>query len=65
MTATEARSPSWLERLNRPIDAAGLAAFRIAFGALMLFAVARFVARGWVQELYLAPSFHFTYHSFE
>jgi vitamin K-dependent gamma-carboxylase len=54
-----------LERLNRPVDAAGLAAFRIAFGAVMVFAVARFVARGWVEELYVSPSFHFTYLGFE
>jgi vitamin K-dependent gamma-carboxylase len=53
-----------LRRLNRPADPAGLAAFRGAFGALMLFAVARFVARGWVSELYLDPPFHFTYLGF-
>lgn len=65
MTGIESRSKTWLARLNRPADAAGLAAFRIAFGALMLFAVIRFVARGWVEELYLVPSFHFSYHGFE
>ena len=56
---------SLLERLNRPVDPAGIAAFRVAFGALMLFAVVRFVARGWVGELYLEPSFHFTYYGFD
>jgi vitamin K-dependent gamma-carboxylase len=65
MTATESRFARHLERLNRPADAAGLAAFRIAFGALMVFAVVRFVARGWVKELYLDPAFHFTYFGFE
>ncbi len=65
MTATETRALRLLERLNRPVDAAGLAAFRIAFGALMVFAVVRFVARGWVGQLYLDPSFHFTYFGFE
>jgi hypothetical protein len=63
--ATESRVDAVMQRLNRPVDAAGLAAFRIAFGALMVFSVARFVARGWVRELYLAPSFHFTYFGFE
>jgi vitamin K-dependent gamma-carboxylase len=53
-----------LARLNRPADAGGLAAFRIAFGALMLFAVTRFVAHGWVSELYLDPTFHFSYYGF-
>lgn len=52
-------------RLNTPRDAAGLAAFRILFGALMVGAVVRFVAKGWVEELYLAPQFHFTYLGFE
>ncbi len=56
MTATE---------LDRPVDGAGLAVFRIAFGALMLAAVIRFVARGWVGELYLSPPFHFTYLGFD
>jgi vitamin K-dependent gamma-carboxylase len=65
MTATKPRWRSLLERLNRPVDAAGLAAFRIAFGAVMVFAVVRFAARGWVKELYLGPSFHFTYLGFE
>lgn len=60
-TATE-RS---LLTLREPADALGLAAFRIAFGALTFAAVVRFVARGWVHELYLAPSFHFTYLGFD
>jgi vitamin K-dependent gamma-carboxylase len=46
-------------------DAAGLAAFRASFGAVMLLSVLRFVGRGWVDELYLAPSYHFTYWGFE
>ncbi len=68
MTATEhgrrlARRA--LAALARPVDAAGLAAFRIGFGALMLLSTLRFVAKGWISELYLAPSFHFTYLGFE
>jgi vitamin K-dependent gamma-carboxylase len=46
-------------------DAAGLAVFRALFGALMLMSVVRFVARGWVRELYLEPAFHFTYWGFD
>jgi vitamin K-dependent gamma-carboxylase len=53
------------QRLRTPVDAAGLAALRIAFGALLCFAVARFVARGWVAELLLEPASHFTYLGFE
>jgi hypothetical protein len=52
------KAVSWLER---PIDIASLAAFRILFGLLMAGAMLRFLAKGWVQELYSAPAFHFTY----
>ncbi len=53
------------ERLDAPCDAAGLAAFRVMFGALMLSAVVRFAALGWISELYATPSFHFTYLGFD
>jgi hypothetical protein len=64
-TMTAAERLGRLARLNEPVDAAGPAFFRIAFGVLMLGAVVRFVAYGWVGELYLAPSFHFTYLRFD
>lgn len=38
--------------------------FRIAFGILMLISTVRFWANGWVQEFYIAPSYHFTYWGF-
>lgn len=63
MTATE--RPGWLAGLDEPVDALGLAFFRIAFGVLMLAAVVRFVAYGWVHDLYIAPPFHFTYLGFD
>jgi vitamin K-dependent gamma-carboxylase len=67
MTATEPRpaARAVLERFARPVPAAGLAAFRCLFGALMLLSVARFAALGWIDELLLAPSFHFTYLGFD
>jgi vitamin K-dependent gamma-carboxylase len=43
------------------VDPAGLVLCRRMFGALMLVSVVRFVALGWVEQLYLAPEFHFTY----
>jgi hypothetical protein len=58
-------SRSLLPWLNQPVDAAGLAAFRLLFGGLMLASVARFALRGWIREFYLAPVFHFTYFGFE
>ncbi len=54
-----------IERLNAPRDAAGLAALRIGFGALMLIATLRTVHRGWIEELYLKPVFHFHHLGFE
>jgi hypothetical protein len=56
---------SWLERLNAARDGAGLGAFRVLFGALLCFSVARFWAYGWIDELYIRPDFHFTYFGFD
>ncbi|MEL6673068.1 MAG: HTTM domain-containing protein [Bacteroidota bacterium] len=52
-------------RLLEPTEAFPLAIFRIAFGVLMLGSQLRFLLRGWVEDLYLTPSFHFTYDGFE
>ncbi|GAB4582020.1 MAG: HTTM domain-containing protein [Anaerolineales bacterium] len=54
-----------IKRLSQPVSILPLVAFRISFGLLMLFSTVRFVAKGWVQELYLAPEFHFPYWGFE
>src|SRR5262245_2186902 len=69
-TATSRRSASsgyerWRTRLEEPCDAAGLAAFRVMFGVLMLAAVVRFTSLGWIRELYAEPAFHFTYLGFD
>ncbi|MGD8859286.1 MAG: HTTM domain-containing protein [Myxococcales bacterium] len=48
-------------QLARPVDPAGFVAFRVGFGLLASFAALRFVALGWVQELLLAPRFHFAW----
>jgi vitamin K-dependent gamma-carboxylase len=50
---------------NRAVDGAGLAAFRFGFGALMVVSTLRFVANGWIESLYLAPGYHFTYLGFD
>ena len=47
-----------------PVSAASAAAFRIAFGLLGFAAVVRFAAQGWISELFLEPSHHFTYYGF-
>jgi len=50
--------------LNRPLDAASLAAFRIAFGALLLISTLRFFAHGWVREFYGVPTHFFSHWGF-
>lgn len=51
-------------RLQRPVDLLPLAVFRLAFGAVLVLGVVRFVAKGWVRELYIDPVFHFSYWGF-
>jgi vitamin K-dependent gamma-carboxylase len=46
------------------VDAASLVLLRIAVGLLLFVSAVRFVARGWVEELLLAPGFHFHYWGF-
>jgi vitamin K-dependent gamma-carboxylase len=47
------------------VDAAGLAVFRVLFGAIGLFASVRFVAQGWVERAFIEPTFFFHYLGFE
>ena len=46
------------------MDAGSLAVFRIVFGLVGVFIVARFFAYGWIGELYIEPTHHFTYLGF-
>lgn len=55
------RARTWL---GERVSACSLAALRIAFGILMLVATIRFAAMGWIDSLYVAPSYHFTYWGF-
>ncbi len=50
--------------INKKQKAATLAAFRILFGVLMLTSLIRFLTKGWVQKLYIDPTFHFKYYGF-
>jgi vitamin K-dependent gamma-carboxylase len=54
----------WREQLAQPVDAAGVAFVRIAFGCALAYSTVRFWAKGWIEELYLAPSYHFAYPGF-
>lgn len=59
------KSRSLVERALALVDAAALAAFRIAFGLLVACGALRFIANGWVEALFIAPRFHFKYWGFE
>lgn len=50
---------------ERKVSIAPLVTFRIGFGLLMFFSTLRFWWRGWVDTVYVSPSFHFTYWGFE
>lgn len=51
-------------RLQRPVDVASLAAFRIGFGVLLLVLALRYFAHGWIAEYFLKPAHFFKYWGF-
>ena len=51
--------------MRKETDAAPLAVFRILFGAMMFMSMVRFWSNGWIEKLYIAPSFFFSYYGFE
>ncbi len=51
--------------LKKTQKAAPLAVFRIFFGVMMLASLIRFWANGWIEKLYIRPSFFFSYYGFE
>jgi len=51
--------------LKQPVSIAPLVIFRIAFGALMLLSISRFIAKGWVYSMYIMPKMYFPFYGFE
>lgn len=47
--------------LTKAVAITPLVVFRVGFGLVMMATIIRFVAKGWVDAFYIAPSFHFTY----
>ena len=39
--------------------------YRIAFGVMMALSITRFWLNGWIEKIYITPSFHFSYYGFE
>ncbi len=60
---TEVAARLW-RRLNAPRDVAALVAFRVGFGLLVATSAVRFLAYGWVDTLFVRPTFHFHYWGF-
>lgn len=54
-----------IKYLNSPTSILPLAIFRMAFGFLMAFSMMRFIYKGWIEDAYVNPVFHFTYQNFE
>ncbi|MCP9201214.1 HTTM domain-containing protein [Gramella sp. GC03-9] len=51
--------------LNKTIEAAPLAVFRLFFGIMMFASIIRFWLNGWIEKLYITPKFFFSYYGFE
>ncbi len=53
------------EYLKKNTEAAPLAVFRLFFGIMMFASIIRFWLNGWIEKLYIAPKFFFSYYGFE
>lgn len=51
--------------LNSYTKAAPLAVFRIFFGVMMCVSIIRFWSKGWIDKLYIQPTYFFKYYGFE
>jgi hypothetical protein len=59
------RTEALIRALMRPVDIGSLVGFRIAFGAVVLWEVSRYLERGWVLEYYVDPVYNFPFEGFE
>jgi len=54
----------FLAYIQKPVHIAPLAMFRVLFGGMMFFSILRFASKGWIYDLYVKPSYFFTYMGF-
>lgn len=54
----------FLEHVSAPISPLSIAVFRIAFGALLLWDVVRYIDNGWIESKYARPDYLFAYDGF-
>ena len=50
--------------LTEQVDASGIGFFRCVFGLLLIFSSVRYWWNGWIDEILLLPTYHFTYDGF-
>jgi vitamin K-dependent gamma-carboxylase len=69
---TEAPAAAWTtlkarvgQALHGRVDVAWLAAFRILYGTAICISMLRFIGYGWIERLFVRPSFYFKYWGFE
>lgn len=51
--------------LKQKISVAPLAVFRVGFGLMLLGSIIRFWSKGWIFDLYIKPSYFFSFYGFE
>jgi len=62
------RAPRWTQvrtALAAPRDIAALAVFRMALGLIAFVSALRFLAYGWIDELFIRPTVRFSYWGFD
>lgn len=51
--------------LMKEVPAVSLAFFRFVFGLMLAGGMIRFLLKGWVEDLYIAPTYYFKFYGFE
>ncbi|OSZ78226.1 HTTM domain-containing protein [Chitinophagaceae bacterium IBVUCB1] len=51
--------------IGKPVYSASLAVFRVVFGLMIFGSTIRFWLKGWIDELYIQPTYFFHYYGFE
>ena len=51
--------------MSEPVPAHSLAFFRVAFGFVMFYGILRTLWLGWVERMFVEPTYFFTYYGFE
>ncbi len=50
---------------KNPVSIFPLIVFRISFGLILFISTLRFILKGWVTDLYIKPTYFFTYYGFD